>query len=119
MIRTAPRPQSAAGPLAPPTADRARSVSPAALSMVPNGRPNGHAHGHDTPEGNRPRSQPDASRAASAAPSLSQGLQFDFDGLPSEAGAAEPPEEGSPQGEGRKRERDREEEEDGEDDRWQ
>ena len=99
VIRTVPRPPSAAGPLAPPSADRARSVSPAALSLAPGGAGFPGADGEDE----RPRSQPDVGRAASAAPSLFQGLQFDFEGLSSEAGGPEQPEPAH-QGEGRQEE---------------
>ncbi|XP_043190760.1 uncharacterized protein LOC122364455 [Amphibalanus amphitrite] len=122
VIRTAPRPPSAAatpGPLAPPSADRARSVSPAALSLAP---PTADFPGPDSEE---------EGRAASAAPSLFQGLQFDFEGLPSEAGAAKVPdsaEEGERGGQeegqtGRQEEgqrgRQEEGEEDGEEEPWQ
>ncbi|KAF0308201.1 Intraflagellar transport protein 25 [Amphibalanus amphitrite] len=113
VIRTAPRPPSAAatpGPLAPPSADRARSVSPAALSLAP---PTADFPGPDSEE---------EGRAASAAPSLFQGLQFDFEGLPSEAGAAkvpDPAEEGERGGqEEGQRGRQEEGEEDGEEEPW-
>lgn len=95
VIRNAPPATPPTGGLAPgATADRARSVSPAAMSVAPT-----ENEFLDLPgDAGRPHSQPDPSRAASAAPSMFSGAQQYLDGAPpgapvedqrSEAGSAQ------------------------------